>query len=428
MVASIQMKTIIGLVLLTMASLGFAQSLPVITLSPTNTTVNPGSTATFSVTATGATGYQWMFNTNIITGATSATLQIPNAQATNCGYYSVIVKNATGWTPSQMAYLFLDYTYSGIFPNAGGTLPLTTTNNTYFAGDVETVFGPPLWPTNGTAQIVAGPQLDEMSPQGTVVKYRSMAGTQWFNSGYILGPDQQSTFIGPGQTYFYSLLVKYTNSGSAFTQPSTVLSLTAGTNAIPAQPNYGLKFPGWFAGEGTEPVWASPFYLFAQLRISGETFSITNSFTGYPDYGTPVFQWRKNGVLIGTQQSFVVSSYPYPSANGTIVLTITNAQPSDAGVYDVEVLGNDWLIGPKTYISIQTTNGNGVFQQSKLSGTNLVCNLAGAAGRVYQVQVSTNLLTWSNLLTVSNATGTVTFTNATSNVGSQFYRTVLQSF
>ena len=36
--------------------LALAQNLPVITSSPTNATVNPGSTAVFTVTAAGATG------------------------------------------------------------------------------------------------------------------------------------------------------------------------------------------------------------------------------------------------------------------------------------------------------------------------------------------------------------------------------------
>jgi hypothetical protein len=93
----------------------FAQTLPVITASPTNLTVALGNTATFNVTATGATGYQWRFNGADIFGATSATLQVVNSQTANVGCYNVIAKNATGWMPSQMAWLSVTRS-SGIVP------------------------------------------------------------------------------------------------------------------------------------------------------------------------------------------------------------------------------------------------------------------------------------------------------------------------
>jgi hypothetical protein len=378
-----------------MASTAFAQNLPVITANPTNTTAYSGATATFNVSATGATGYQWRFNSTDISGGTNATLSVANSQSTNCGYYSVIVKNATGWVSSQMAYLFLDYTMGIVPSTAGGTMPLSSTNNTYFAGDIKTVYGSTP-PNNGTVQIVAGPQLDQMQPVGLQVPYRVSPISSRFYNGYFNAPNQSAfnntadKFIAtfaPGQPYFYSVVVKYTN-GSAFVQPSTVLSLIAGTNGIPAPSNDGLKFPGWIPAEGPMDPWLwYPNSPTNQLRVVGETFSLTNSYQGYVDYGTPKFQWRKNGKLIGAQQLFDTSA-PYGpySAVANMVLTITNAQPSDAGVYDVDVRGNMWFISAKIYVSIQTTNGQGVLQKPKLIGTSLTCDIAGAVGRNYKVQ------------------------------------------
>jgi len=106
-------------------------------------------------------------------------------------------------------------------------------------------------------------------------------------------------------------------------------------------------------------------------------------------------------------------------------LALTNIQPSDAGVYDFVLYGNNWMIAPKISLSIQTTNGQGVFQKPRFAGTNFVCDLAGAAGRDYEVQWSTNLMNWNNLTTLTNITGTVTFTNSIPPSGQQFYRTVL---
>lgn len=419
-----------------LSRMAFAQTLPVITASPTNQTVIPGNTATFSVTATGATGYQWRFNGTNISDGTNATLQVVNAQGTNSGYYSAAVKNSTGWVPSQMAYLFLDYTLGIVPSSAGGTLTLSSSNSTYVAGQVMNAVyvGPTLTPTNGNVQIVAGPQLDQMRPVGAKVPYRISPTTSRFYNGYFNAPDQSAfnntsdtflTTFAPGQQYYYSVIAKYTNNGTAYIQPSTVLQLVAGTNGTPAQFSYGLKFPGWVPLEGQDPWLSFPNSSANQLRVVGETFSLTNSYSGYTDYGTPSFQWRKNGIKIGSPQSFIPPYQFAHYADGIAVLTISNAQPSDAGVYDMDVRGSLWFIGTKIYISIQTTNGQGVLQKPKFIGTNLTCDIVGAVGRNYLVQCSTNLTSWSDLNTLSNVTGTVSFTNAPGTDRSRFYRTVL---
>ncbi len=98
----------------------FADGLPVITVSPANQIVSPGSTATLTVAVTGATSYQWRFNGADISGATSFTLQILNAQTNNSGYYMAVAKNATGWMPSKMGYLSV-VASSGIVPFSNAT-------------------------------------------------------------------------------------------------------------------------------------------------------------------------------------------------------------------------------------------------------------------------------------------------------------------
>jgi hypothetical protein len=171
MVVGISMKPYILIVLLMFSRMAFAGSLPVFSVQPTNQTVYPGANATWVAAASGATGYQWLFDGVNIAGATNATFVVTNAQSTNCGYYMVLAGNSTGWVPSQLAYLMLDYTRGGTVPSAAGTLPFSNTNNTYFAGQILDGNTPPL---NGTVQIVAGPQLDEMNPVGRIVNYGTL--------------------------------------------------------------------------------------------------------------------------------------------------------------------------------------------------------------------------------------------------------------
>jgi hypothetical protein len=203
------------------------------------------------------------------------------------------------------------------------------------------------------------------------------------------------------------------------------MKLVAGTNGLGSPSCYGLKFPGWFASEGVEPGYfvgdCSPPN---QLRVLGETFVLTNLYWFYTDYGVPYGQWRKDGKMIPQATNFVPYVYGY-GGSGVATLMLTNLQASDAGIYDFVLYGNEWIVGPKIAFSVQTTNGQGVFQKPKFLGTNLVCDLVGAIGRNYKIQQSTNLLHWDDVLTLSNATGTITFTNQPASAPAQFYRTVL---
>lgn len=92
-------------------NLSFAPSgpaLPVISSQPANVTVAAGGTASFTVVATGATGYQWTFNGASISGATSPTYTIANVQAAHAGSYFVTLTNTAGSLNSDPATLTIN--------------------------------------------------------------------------------------------------------------------------------------------------------------------------------------------------------------------------------------------------------------------------------------------------------------------------------
>ncbi len=83
------------------------QPVTAISTQPINDTACLGTPASFSVTATGVNlGYQWKFNGNAISGATSATYSIPSVVAGDAGDYTVEVTGTCGASvTSQVAAL-----------------------------------------------------------------------------------------------------------------------------------------------------------------------------------------------------------------------------------------------------------------------------------------------------------------------------------
>ncbi|MEO7597848.1 MAG: ExeM/NucH family extracellular endonuclease [Opitutus sp.] len=82
-------------------------SAPAITTSPQDLTVDEGSSATFSVVASGypAPTYQWFFNGNPIASATSASFTIAATSFADAGNYSVVATNDRGSVSSGSAVL-----------------------------------------------------------------------------------------------------------------------------------------------------------------------------------------------------------------------------------------------------------------------------------------------------------------------------------
>jgi hypothetical protein len=74
---------------------------------PASTTVTQGQPATFSLVATGSPSpvYQWRKDGVDIAGATSTTLSINSAQASDAGSYTVVITNAAGSITSNAATL-----------------------------------------------------------------------------------------------------------------------------------------------------------------------------------------------------------------------------------------------------------------------------------------------------------------------------------
>ncbi|HMJ89011.1 MAG TPA: VWA domain-containing protein, partial [Candidatus Acidoferrum sp.] len=77
-----------------------------VTKSPTNTTVCPGGTASFSVTASGmGLRYQWRKSSSNLAGQTNSSLVLPNVTAASAGTYAVVITGTSGSAVTNSAML-----------------------------------------------------------------------------------------------------------------------------------------------------------------------------------------------------------------------------------------------------------------------------------------------------------------------------------
>jgi hypothetical protein len=177
---------------------------PAITAQPQSQTVNQGSNATFTVTASGtpAPGYQWTFNGTNINGANGSSYTRANAQLADAGTYAVIATNAGGSLASSNALLTVNV------PPAITAQPQSQTVNQG---------------SNATFTVTAS---------GTPAP-----GYQWtFNGTNIVGATGSSyTRVSAQPTDAGSYAVIVTNAGGSLTSSNALLSI-----AVPQPPHFDL--------------------------------------------------------------------------------------------------------------------------------------------------------------------------------------------
>jgi uncharacterized protein (TIGR02597 family) len=241
-----------------------------ITSNPTSQTVNAGNNASFSVTASGTAplSYQWYFGASPISGATTSTLSVTNAQAANIGTYSVVVTNVAGNATSGNATLTVNPTAPSITAQPQSIAVNQSASATF---SVSATGSTPLsyrWLLNGG---VIGGATDSIY---------SIANTQSSNAGS------------------YAVIV--TNNYGAVTSSVATLTMVIAP-VIATQPQSQMTWVG-----------------------SNVVFNVTLS------QGTNVFyQWQQNGTAIpgATLASYSISPVQWSSA-GSYLVVVTNGAGS----------------------------------------------------------------------------------------------------
>lgn len=125
---------------------------PTITAQPLGTNVPAGRPFTLRVAAAGSSLiYSWMFEGAIMSGATSPSLTISNAQAVNEGIYRAVVRNSAGTATSAVALVRVTPA-TPVIVSEPGSLVVTASSNVSFA--VSAIGSQPMtcqWFFNGGA-------------------------------------------------------------------------------------------------------------------------------------------------------------------------------------------------------------------------------------------------------------------------------------
>jgi hypothetical protein len=417
---------------------------PAITAQPGSLTRCAGVSATFSVTATGATGYQWRKNAVDIPGATGSSYTIASPAAEDAGSYTCVVSNTCGTTTSSAATLTVNvapaiashpasvtpcpgssvtftvtatgtpaptyqwqknganisgatspsYTISSVASGSAGTYRCVVTNSCGSAtsdGAVLTVGVAPsitTQPANVTA-CAGGPATFTIVATGTPAP-----SYQWQKGGVdIPGANAAAFTIDPvssADAGTYRCIV--TNACGSVTSSNRTLTVNVGA-AITSQPVSLERCPGTSA-----------------------SFSVTA--TGTP---SPTYQWQKNGVNISgaTSATYTISSVAAANA-GAYRCVVTN---SCATVTSLEA---DLVVNAAPTITTQPSG------QTVCSGTAVTLSVAatGTPAPSYQWQKNTVNIPGATSATlvldpvatgdagtyrcvVSNTCGTVNSSNAT---------------
>jgi uncharacterized protein YjbI with pentapeptide repeats len=408
---------------------------PAITNQPVSITNVAGTTANFSVYAGGTLplSYQWRFNNTNLAGATLTNYSIASVQGTNAGNYTVVITNIAGSITSSVAALTVVFpptitnepvsvtnvagTTISFSVLAGGTSPLkyqwcfnstnllvNATNSALSITNVQATdvgnYSVVITNTVGsiTSSVASLTVLFKPSITNQPVSVTNVAGTstsfsvlaggtaplsyQWrFNNTNLTGATLASYTIASVQgTNAGNYTVVITNIVGSIT--SSVASMT-------------VIFP---------PVITNQFASQTVLRGSNATFTVGATGT------LPLaYQWRTNGI-------------PY-SGRITNWLTITNFQSTNEGRYDVFITNIAGSITSASAMLYFLPSNNA----SRLTSPAFVSNqftllLLGKATTNLIIQTSTNLITWTPLITNSSSSGVINFTDTNIVGDKRFYR------
>jgi len=261
----IQRKAVLPGVVIVVATAMSSFGQPDITQQPTNQMPYVGSTAVFSVIATGLPPptYQWRFNGADLLDKTNTSLSLVNAQFTNAGPYSVVVSNDGGSVTSRVAWLSVLPTnvvnLGDLELRFGVPTNLTSLNSSFFEDECSistdglTIFFESDRPDGfGFIDIWMSTRPTAASPWGAPVNLGAPINDVWDDGSPRISPDGLSL-------YFSS----YRDGGSGdtdiwvATRPTSTDPFGTPVNLGPEVNSASQEFGPWISADGLTLLFAA---------------------------------------------------------------------------------------------------------------------------------------------------------------------------
>ena len=407
---------------------------PVITAQPVGAIVNQGASKSFSVTATGATAYQWQKDGIDISGATAATLSLSSVQAANAGNYTVIASNYMSITSSSVALTAVS-TLNSVTVNQGSS---ATFSVTVTGGDLPAY----QWKKAGvnivgaTSATLSLGNVQTADAGSYTVTVTNAAGTVTSNAATltvitppVISNHPVSATVNQGASASFS--VTATGTTPTYQWQKDGVDLAGATAATLSLINVQAANAGNYtvtvsnaAGTVTSNsatlkvivppvITTQPVSVTANLGLSA-SFSVTTTGT------SPTYQWKKAGVNITGATTATLSfvallttdagSYTVVVTNaaGTVTsstVTLTVISPPTISLQPVSVSPN---LGASASLSVTATGGAPYTYQWKKDGT----DVAGATAATLSFATLLSTDAGSYTVVVTNAAGAVTSNTA----------------
>ena len=305
---------------------------PLISTQPQRLAVAQGSNAVFSVSASGASSYQWQFDGVDIAGATGSSYTVTAADFPNAGNYSVNITNANGTVTSSAATLTVlppgillngSFEYGSAAWNYSGSNVSTSTNTAYGVTD---------------GQVLTHFNWGQQVPDGNVYQVFATTPGETYVINFDLGAfslvnqNQQSCRVSVTDSNNNVLVTQdfsvfAPGNGGRYT-PETISFVASGATAkltfqdiSPTTTNVDLLLDNVRARLQSAPL------ITNQPQNATVTAGSSVSFTVTAAGRAPLhYQWRRNDGVNWVNVGADSGSFTIPAV-----------QNSDAGMYDVVV-------------------------------------------------------------------------------------------
>ncbi len=424
---------------------------PAILTSPQSRTNLAGTTASFTVAAVGAPSpsYQWrrngtnLLNAGKVSGVTTPTLTLASVTTNDAAAYSVVITNIAGAITSSPSAVLTVWVLPTITTQPQSRTVMENANVTFTASATGTAplsyqwlfNGSPLAGATGTSYTRTGVQVAHAG--NYAVRVSNVAGqTNSASASLAVQYLRDSTFADTN-------LIRIRDFTTAVPYPSIIaVSTPEGvlSNVTVTLSRLSHTWPG-----DIDAIVVGPLGQKVMLMSDAGTYSVVDETFTFDDAASqmlPESDWLVGGTFkptdyVGYDPTNDVFAAPAPAGpHGSQLAVFNGSDPNgtwslfvrDDDGKDLGEIANGWKLGLRV---LSTATGEQVpsvppqilvGSATRLPDGRFQFTVTGTPSKVWELWGATNLPQFYRLQTLTNSSGTQTFTDPATNLPRRFYQ------